>query len=199
MKEGPSPLIPILRSRVQAETLSVLLLDPDREWSLTELARLVGASVSTVQREIQRAEEAGVVQSRRIGNTRLVRANPEGALTSPLTELLLRSVGPKQVLTEALRDVAGVEAAYLFGSWAARYVGNRGPAPQDIDVLVIGQPDRDSLDDAVAFAEQRLGRPVQVTMRRRSWWEEGDDSFRREVAKRPLIELRGSSDERAAS
>jgi predicted nucleotidyltransferase len=191
MKEGASPLLPLLRSRLQAEALSAVLLDPEREWSLTELARLVGASVATVQREIQRAEEAGVVRSRRLGNTRLVRADPEGVLTAPLTELLLRSFGPKQLLADALRDVPGIDAAYLFGSWAARYAGDRGPAPHDIDVLVIGQPDRDALDAAISATERRLARPVQVTIRRRSWWNKGDDSFRKEIAKRRTVELVG--------
>ena len=148
-----------------------------------------GASLPTIQREIKRAEEAGVVRSRRLGNTRLVRADPEGALTGPLTELLLQSLGPKQVVTEALTGMRGVDAAYLFGSWAARYVGQRGRAPQDVDVLVIGEPDRDALDEALARAEQRLALPVQVTIRRRSWWESGDDAFRNEIAKRPLVEL----------
>ncbi|MGQ0824682.1 MAG: ArsR family transcriptional regulator [Actinomycetota bacterium] len=199
MKEGPNPLLPILRSRLQAETLAAVLLDPDREWSLTELAGMVEASVATVQREVQRAEEAGVVRSRKQGNTRLVRAEPSGDLTAPLTELLLRSFGPRHVLAGALRDVPGIDAAYLFGSWAARYAGERGPAPRDIDVLVIGQPDRDALDEAISAAERRLARRVDATIRRRSWWDKGDDSFRKEIARRPLLEIVVAGDAKDAS
>jgi DNA-binding transcriptional ArsR family regulator len=197
MKEGSSLLLPLLRSRVQAEALSAVLLNPDREWSLTQLAHLVGASLPTVQREIKRAEDAGVVRSRRLGNTRLVRANPEGALTGPLAELLLQSLGPKQVLAEALAGIAGIDAAYIFGSWAARYLGERGRAPEDVDVLVIGQPDRDALDEALTRVEQRLALPVQVAIRRRTWWESGDDAFRKEIAKRPIVEL--ELDDRASA
>jgi len=199
MKEGGSPLLPLLRSRAQGELLSVVLLNPDQEWSLTDLARLVGASVATAQREIQRAEEAGAVRSRRVGNTRLVQADPDGPLTEPLTELLLRALGPRQVLTDALADIPGLEAAYLFGSWAARLAGQRGRAPHDIDVLVIGQPDRDRLFEAVSAAERRLARPVQVTIRRRSWWNTGDDAFHQEISKRPLIELIAPTWKQAAS
>lgn len=198
VEEGPSPLLPLLRSRAQAEILSVVLLDPDREWSLTDLARQIGASVATVQPEIQRAEEAGVVRSRRVGNTRLVHADEDGVLAPPLSELLLRARGPKQVLTEA-HDIAGLDAAYLFGSWAARYAGARGPPPNDIDVLVIGEPDRDALDDVSDVAERRLARPVQVTIRSRSWWDEGDDSFRKEITKRPLVGLIGLKASRASA
>jgi DNA-binding transcriptional ArsR family regulator len=189
MKEGPSPLLPLVRSRAQAEVLTIVLLDADREWSLTELARRAGVSVSTAQREVRRAEDAGVVESRRQGNTRLVRANPAGVLTVPLTELLIRALGPKQVLSDALVTVGGVDAAFIFGSWAARYDGRGGPAPNDIDVLVIGDPDRDELDRVVEDAEDRLARPVQTTIRIAEWWKAGDDGLRREIAQRPLVEL----------
>jgi predicted nucleotidyltransferase len=185
-KASPPPLLPLLRSRLQAEVLTLALLDPGREWSLTELASRVGASVSSVQREITRAEQAGVVSSRRLGNVRLVKA-AGSPLTASLTELLLRSFGPRQVLAEELQDVEGIDGAYLFGSWAARYEGEPGRSPADLDVLVIGAPDRDELDDAAQRAEGRLAREVNVTIRSPTWWREGNDGFHADVTRRPLV------------
>jgi hypothetical protein len=46
---------------------------------------------------------------------------------------LLRS----RLQAEELEGVEGIEKAYLFGSWAARYAGEAGRAPADLDVLVI--------------------------------------------------------------
>jgi hypothetical protein len=73
-KTGPPPLLPLLRSRLQAEVLTLVLLNPDREWTMTDLASRVGSAVSSVQREVVRAERAGVMSSRRVGKTRLVTA-----------------------------------------------------------------------------------------------------------------------------
>jgi hypothetical protein len=101
MQAPAPPLLPLLRSRLQAELLTLVLLTPDREWTLTELASRVGGSVSSAQREMARAEQTGVVKSRRLGHTRLVVA-ADSPLTGPLTELLLRSFGPRQVLAEAI-------------------------------------------------------------------------------------------------
>jgi predicted nucleotidyltransferase len=185
-KASPPPLLPLLRSRLQAEVLTLAMLNPDREWSLTDLASRVGASVSSVQREINRAEQAGVVSSRRLGNVRLVKA-ADSPLTASLTELLLRSFGPRQVLAEELQDVDGIDRAYLFGSWAARYAGEAGRSPVDLDVLVIGAPDRDELDDAAQRAESRLAREVNVTIRSPAWWQEGSDGFHADVTRRPLV------------
>jgi predicted nucleotidyltransferase len=187
-KTGPPPLLPLLRSRLQAEMLTLVLLNPGREWTMTDLASRVGSAVSSVQREVVRAEQAGVMSSRRVGKTRLVTA-ARSPLTGPLTELLLRSFGPRQVLVEELADVPGVEKAYLFGSWAARYAGQEGRPPADIDVLVIGTPDRDALDDAAQRAETRLDREVNVTIRSADWWRSGGDGFHSEVTKRPLVEI----------
>ena len=185
-KSAPPPLLPLLRSRLQAEVLTLVLLNPDREWTLTELASRVGAAVSSVQREIVRAERAGVMASRRVGKTRLVKA-ARSPLTGPLTELLLRSFGPRQVLADELAGVPGIESAYLFGSWAARYAGQEGHPPADLDVLVIGTPDRDALDDAAQRAGARLAREVNVTIRSADWWHSGDDGFHAEVTRRPLV------------
>jgi predicted nucleotidyltransferase len=185
-KSAPPPLLPLLRSRLQAEVLTLVLLNPDKEWTLTELASRVGSSVSSVQREIVRAERAGVMASRRVGRSRLVTA-ARSPLTAPLTELLLRSFGPRQILADELADVPGIEDAYLFGSWAARYSGQEGRPPADLDVLVIGAPDRDALDDAAQRAGARLAREVNVTIRSAEWWRCGDDGFHAEVTRRPLV------------
>ena len=186
MQVPAPPLLPLLRSRLQAELLTLVLLSPGREWSLTELADRVGCSLSSAQREMARAEEAGVVSTRRLGSTRLVSA-ADSPLTGPLTELLVRSFGPSQVVAEELGEVPGIEAAYLFGSWAARYEGEPGRAPADIDVLVIGEPDRDELDEAAQRASVRLAREVSITIRSARWWREGGDGFHTEVTRRPLV------------
>jgi hypothetical protein len=190
-KAGPPPLLPLLRSRLQAEVLTLVLLTPGREWTLTELASRVGSSVSTVQREVVRAEQAGVMTSRRVGNTRLVKT-ARSPLTAPLTDLLMRSFGPRQVLAEELSGVPGIDSAYLFGSWAARYAGQKGRPPADLDVLVIGVPDRDALDDAAQRAGARLAREVNVTIRSADWWQSGDDGFHSEIMRRPLVQISGS-------
>lgn len=187
-KSAPPPLLPLLRSRLQAEVLTLVLLNPDREWTLTDLAARVGSAVSSVQREVVRAERAGVMASRRVGRNRLVRATPS-PLTAPLTELLLRAFGPRQVLAEEFADIPGVDHAYLFGSWAARYAGEEGRPPADLDVLVIGAPDRDVLYDAAQRAGARLAREVNLTLRSADWWDSADDGFHAEVTRRPLIAL----------
>lgn len=187
---GGPLLLPVLRSRALAEILTRLLLEPDQERSVTELAGASGVSVTTALREVNRAEQAGLVVARKAGNTRYVRANVASPLYQPMRDLLLRSFGPGATIGEEMAGIAGIEGLYLFGSWAARYHDEPGPAPADVDVLVIGRPDRDAVYAAAERAERRLGRPVQVTIRPRSWWTRGDDAFRSSISERRVVAIR---------
>ena len=182
--------MPILRSQQQGEILALLLGDPDLELSLTEISARTGAPHPSVYREIQRAEQAGLVISRKIGNTRLVRANTASPYYAGLAEVLTRAFGVPAVLAGALRDVDGITAAYIYGSWAARHEGQAGQRPVgDIDVLVLGDPDRDQLYAALSTAEQRLARPVQATIRNRAWLESGTGAFHDTITNRTLLRL----------
>ena len=48
---------------------------------------------------------------------------------------------PLPVLSQLLACVPGINAAYIYGSWAARYHHEPGGPPNDLDVLVIGAAD----------------------------------------------------------
>jgi DNA-binding transcriptional ArsR family regulator len=191
MDRQPAPaLLPILRSQQQGEILALLLGDPGLELSLTEIAARTGAPHPSVYREIQRAEQAGLVTTRKMGNVRLVRANTASPYYPGLADVLTRAFGVPAVLAEVLRPVGGIAAAYIYGSWAARHDGQAGQRPVgDIDVLVLGEPDRDRLYDALSTAEERLGRPIQVTIREPAWLDSGTGAFHDTVVSRPLLKL----------
>ena len=191
MGSGSTPsLLPILRSQQQGELLARLLADPELEASLTDLAAMVHVPVSSVHREIDRAESAGLVVSRKIGNTGLVRANTDSPYYRGLADVLVRAFGPPHVLAGALAGIDGIDAAYIFGSWAARHCGASGNRPVgDIDVLILGSPDRGELYAAISGVEHSLGRPVQITVRAAGWIKTGTGSFHATVTQRPLVEI----------
>jgi predicted nucleotidyltransferase len=197
MRSDPPPLLPILRSRTQAGVLTVLLLNPDLELTQTELARRVGASLSSVVDEVRRLEQVGLLSSRTLGRARLVRAG-SGPLVEALAEVMLRAFGPLQIIGEefgvaaAELNAAVVELA-VFGSWAARYRGELGAEPADLDVLVVvtsGGLDRGPLYTAADRAQERLGRPVNPTVITTDRWARrgtGQDRFVDEIASRPIV------------
>lgn len=190
MREAAPPVFPVFRSRLTTAVLARAYIG-DGEYSVADMARAAGTDTGTMTREIKRLEAAGVVRSRMVGRTKLVRANREAPFYRSLRDLVVIVLGPAQVLGEEVAGLDGVSAAGIFGSWAARAAGEEGPSPVDIDLLVIGRPDRDDLHDAVGRARARLGRDVNTVVVSASRWENGDDPFLVELRSRPLIALRG--------
>lgn len=58
---------------------------------------------------------------------------------------------------------------------------------------------RESLEEEISFAEHKLSRPIGLTIRKRSWWTDGDDAFRRELGTRPIVALFDAADERTTA
>jgi len=169
--------------------LARILMDPSAERNLTELVDWTGSSMPTVLREVDRAEQAGIVCTRKTGPTRLVRANEDHPLYPAIRQLILGTFGPPAVIARTFAGLDGADAVVLFGSWAARYLGQPGRAPNDVDVLVIGDVDVDALHDAADAAEREIGLPVQATARSRRAWLDASESFLREVRGRPLVSV----------
>jgi hypothetical protein len=181
-------LAPILRSETQARLLAALLLQPDREASIAELAREIKADPGNLHDEVERLVTAGILADRRVGRTRLLRA-ADSPLAQPLGALLMLGYGPKPAAERALRGVKGVDQAFIGGSWAARYLGNAGAFPRDIDVIVVGSPDRDEVTDAVVNAIRTTGQDAQVIFRSPEAWRTARDAFTRTARAGPLVEL----------
>lgn len=187
----PAPeTFPLFRSRITTSVLTRLFVGDD-EYSIAELASMAMTDSGTMAREVRRLEAAQVVKTRTVGRTRLVKANPDAPFYQALRDLVVITLGPADVLGAALQGLPGIESAVIFGSWAARAAGKAGPSPADIDLLVIGRPDRDDLQDVVNQAQARLGREINTVVVSPARWTSGEDPFLDELRQNPLAELRG--------
>ena len=187
MRSAAPALLPVFRSKLQADILAALLLNPEREYSLTDLAQRFDAPLSTVHGEVRRLTEAGLLRRRNVGRSAMVQANPNNRLVEPLAEVLFLSWGPLQVVADEFSSLDGAERALIFGSWAARYLQRPGPPPGDVDVLVVGGPTRESVYDAADRAERRLGMPVNPVIRAADVWRDAVDPLIQQIQSGPLV------------
>jgi predicted nucleotidyltransferase len=151
-----------LFSRTQQGVLGLLFGQPDRSFYASEVISLVGAGSGTVQRELARLQETGLISVQRIGSQKHYRANGESPLFEELRGIVLKTIGLAEPLRSALAPLAsGIVAAFVYGSVAKR----KDNAASDIDLLVIS--------DELAYAELysaleplqgRLGRSVNPTL-----------------------------------
>ena len=190
MKASYPSLMPILRSDVQGRILAILLFNKDLEYSVSDLANRVETSLPTALREIRRLEQVQLVTVRPAGNMQLVRANRDHKLFAALTEIVLYSFGPVEVLRGLFSELEGVHEAFIYGSWAERYQGVPGVDPGDIDVLLVGDLDRSQAFDLALKATHIIGKEVAVNNLGAKDWKEAESGFIRTVQSRPLVNLR---------
>lgn len=184
--------MPIFRSRHQAELLMWLLLHPDQDFGVSELATRIGVPLSTLHREIVRLDAVDLISSRSVGRNRLVRANTTHPAASALAHLLEVTFGPRVIIAEEF-TLDGAEQVLIFGSWAARYAGQPGSPPRDIDVLVVGDVDRADLYEAADRAQARLGLEVNPVVRSAGQWQEQADALSAQIAASPSAVVLGGA------
>ncbi len=188
MRSEAPALMPIFRSQHQAVLLAWLLLHPEHEYTLTELAKRLGVPLTTLQREAERLVSAGILQDRTLGRARLLRANLSNRAAAPLTQLLEVTFGPETVVGEEF-DLANAEQVLIYGSWAERYHGKPGPPPNDVDVLVVGRLDRADVYDAADRAQVRLGIQVNPVIRTPEQWTDEADSLVLQIKASPMVDV----------
>jgi hypothetical protein len=190
MRSDAPTLLPILRSRYLAEILTVILLHPDTEYTLSGLAATLGMPLTTVQREVTRLSSAQLIRERRVGRSRLVSADLSSRYARPLAELVTLAFGPHFVIGEEFRSLGAVAVA-IYGSWAARYEGVAGHPPNDVDVLVVGEVARRDAYEAAERAEQRLGLPVNPVLCSVARWLATADPLIQQIRTAPLVWVAG--------
>jgi DNA-binding Lrp family transcriptional regulator len=192
MRTPPPPLVPLFRSAVQARILEHLGLYRDGPTTIPEIAEAVEAPYQTVYREVRRLAAADLLATDKLGNTTRVWINRASPAAAPLVELLEAVLGIRRHLTQALCGLPGLEAARIFGSWAARYLGTaEGPPPRDVDVLVVADEKLAAREVRRACRQvgQRTNREVNPVIVTASEWEEADSAFLQEVKAGALVEL----------
>lgn len=190
MRTAPPLVAPLFRSDGQARLLAEVFLFEDSELNLRELAERTGLAYASVHREVGRLLDAGLLRERRRGNARMVQPNPDSPLTRPVRELIMISAGPVPLLAAELRDIEGVEAAFLYGSFAARVHGDSGAAPNDIDVMVVGAPEPMAVYQACQRVGDQVGRPVNPTIMMPAELDE-HTGFITEVRRNPTVVVLG--------
>ncbi len=145
----------------QQKLLALLFVQVDRAFHLNELKRLTGLGSASVQRELKRLNDAGLITSERVANVRLFRPNRNSPVYPELHGLIQKTFGLVGVLGAALHPLAPtLSVAFVFGSVAK----GAETAQSDVDLLLVGESVNDGvLLATLAPAEQTLGRKISPT------------------------------------
>jgi len=141
--------------------LALLFVRVNDVFYLNEIIRLTGLGSSSVQRELKRLEDSGLIISKRIGNMRSFQANKVSPIYPELHSLIQKSFGLTGVVRHALASlIPDLHLAFIYGSIAKGVE----TADSDIDLMLISDHlVYGAILSALAPAEQNLGRKINPT------------------------------------
>jgi predicted nucleotidyltransferase len=186
------PLSATLASGAMARVVIDFAVHPEDASHGREIQRRTGLTPRSLQTELARLEKLGVIQRRTEGRLVHYELNQGHPRWRALRSLVRELADPVHVVRNALADVPGIEAAFIFGSFA------RGDTREDsdVDVFIIdgGIPERQRARRTID-AEILLGREVSVVQMTRDEIAhriESESSFIRNVFHGPKLWLVGS-------
>lgn len=150
----------IFKSKTRKELFKLYFTNPESEYYLRELERLLKIPVSMIRKELIRLEETGIFTSHRRGNLVYFRLNKAYPLFEELKSIVFKTVGVEGMLRQVIKSIKGVKLAFIYGSFAK----NEERADSDIDLFVVGDINEDELLMKIKKAEEELKREINYTI-----------------------------------
>lgn len=144
------------RSAIRRNILRLFFEDVQARRHLRAIARDVGTSAGTASRELGKLEAAGLIERQREGNQVYFVLRSRTALAELLGPAVRGASAVPMLFKRQLAGLKRVKRAVIFGSYAS---GTAGP-DSDVDLLIVGDPDRDKLTDLLERIGHEIGREV---------------------------------------
>lgn len=181
-------------NQYRRKVLGLLLMRPEQQIHLRELARVIGAAPGTLKKELDALCEAGLLRAERVGNQVRFCANTAHPVFPELQALIRKTIGLADALRLSLAPLAGrIDAAFVFGSMAS----GTESAGSDIDLMVVGDAGFAEVVDATYEAQAALGREINPKVMSASEWQAKKaerNAFLQDVLNKARIMLIGDAD-----
>lgn len=175
--------------------LAALLVQPDKTWYVSELARRMGVPSSSLQRELQGLTTAGILKTHRQGRMVYFQANAHSPIFPDLRGLLLKTAGLVDVLAGVLKPLrAKMRIAFVYGSMAS----GSEQSDSDVDLMLVGTLTPAELALPLRRARDLLGRAINPTVYTQAEFrrkQSAKDHFLTRVLDKPKLFVIGGSDE----
>lgn len=155
----------LIQSKTRLKLLLRFFLNPESSAYLRGLAQEFDESTNSVRVELNRFEEAGLIEAHKEGNKKMYQVNTKFPLFGELQNIAFKHFGIDQIIEQVVEKVGDVEAVYLTGDLA------RGLDSSIVDVTIIGNNiDSTYLATLVEKAENLIDRKIRTLV-----YEPGDD------------------------
>lgn len=189
----------LLFGEYRQRTLGLLLLNPEANFHVRELARLTGTSAGTLHKELTKLTSGGILLRKQIGNQVHYSANRNCPIFDDLANILRKTSGLVDVLAKALVALESkIKFAFVFGSVA------RGDQQtnSDVDIMIICSLSFSEVVQALHSTQTILQREINPVVYSPDEFIrriENNDSFIKEVLAKPKLFIIGNENELSQS
>lgn len=185
-------------SRIRAKLLGWFFTHTDEQYFVRQVAPIIQEDPTNVSREMARLESFGILVSARQGNLKQFKANKNCSFFNELKGLVLKTVGISGQMEAAIREIPGIELAFIYGSFAK----GLERADSDVDLFVVGDVDLNIIDTVLQDTEKAFGRTINYVVYDLKEFKEklaARDGFIIDVINGEKIVLKGDAGEFKAS
>ncbi len=161
MRANSKSLGDLLFGQTRGRVLALLYGKPDQTFFIRQIAREIGTSVGSVQRELETLSEVGLLNRTTIGRQVFYQANSHHPAFADVRSLISKTSGIFHQLRSALAPLASqIIFALVYGSIA------RGDedAESDVDLMIVGNLILDDVLAQLTSVENAVGRSINPTV-----------------------------------
>lgn len=173
------------KSKIRQRIILLFLYNQNKEFYLSEIAKNIGTSPGTAQRELNKLLQNDLVLFKKRAGLNIYTLNSRYPLLNEVESIVKKTIGVELELKEELGKVRGVSFAFLFGSYAK----GGFKSDSDIDIFVIGKVDDDQVFKAVQKVERRIGREINYHIADKNEFLKKikTNSFYKDIIKNPVL------------
>jgi len=183
----------ITKSRLRKKILAYFFTNPTANLYLREIASILKEDPGNLSKEFNKLVKQGFFVSFLRGNQKYFSLNTKHPLHKELKSVVSKTIGVEGALRNTLSKISGITLAFIYGSFA----GNKENSVSDIDLFIVGSPDKDMVMGKIEVVEKSLQREINYNIYPEKEFNERlkkMDSFLINIIKGRKIILKGALD-----
>ena len=145
----------LITSKTRIKLLLKFFLNTETAAYMRGLAEEMGESTNAIRIELNRLTKAGILRSYPQGRTILYGANKKHPLYPDLHGLMMKYTGIDKLVDSVIAKLGSIEFAFIAGDYA------QGIDSGIIDVIIVGNVDRQYLESLVQQVEELISRKIR--------------------------------------
>ena len=145
----------LITSKTRVKLLLKFFLNPATKAYLRSLEAEFKESSNAIRLELNRLEQAGMLNSSTQGNKKFFQVNRKHPLFNEINHIIQKHYGIDIILRSVAAKLGNLDSVYLSGNIA------KGVDDGIIDLIFLGNIDKNYLVDLISKAEKLIGRKIR--------------------------------------